>query len=54
MSREFQNFDATMKKLIHVPHDELKARLEAEKAKKQKKRKTKKPSASGRESREQD
>lgn len=47
-SREFDTFDATMRKLISVPHDEIKAALDAEKAKKpqKKKRKAKEPSAS--------
>lgn len=42
---EFDNFDQTMRRLIQVPHSEIKAKLEAEK---RKKRKAKKPSASGR------
>ncbi len=46
---EFENFDRTMRDLMSVPHDEIKAALDAEKAEKQKKkRKAKKPSASGR------
>jgi hypothetical protein len=28
---EFENFDATMRKLIKVPHSKIKAKLEAEK-----------------------
>jgi hypothetical protein len=49
-SLEFENFDRTMRDLMSVPHDEIKAALDAEKAEKQKKqkRKAKKPSASGR------
>jgi hypothetical protein len=43
-SEEYDNFDRTMRELVKVPHSEIKARLEAEKAEK-KKRKTK-PSAS--------
>jgi hypothetical protein len=44
---EFDNFDRTMRDLMKVPHEELKAALDAEKAaKKQKKRKAKEPSAS--------
>jgi len=43
---EFDNFDATMKRLIKVPHSEIKAKLDAEKA--AKKRKLKRTSASGR------
>jgi hypothetical protein len=46
---EFQAFDQTMRKLMSVPHSEIKAALDAEKAEKKKKRKAKqKPSASGR------
>ncbi|MGO8794349.1 MAG: hypothetical protein ACLQLC_05965 [Candidatus Sulfotelmatobacter sp.] len=49
-SQEFENFDRTMRDLMSVPHDEIKAALDAEKAAKQKKkRKAKKPSASDRE-----
>ncbi len=49
-SKEFQNFDQTMQKLMSVPHSEIKAALDAEKTakKRKKKRKTKKPSASDR------
>ena len=47
-NNEFNNFDATMKRLIRVPHDEIKAKLDAEKA--AKKRKSKRASASDRES----
>jgi hypothetical protein len=48
-SGEFQNFDRTMRDLMSVPHSEIKAALDAEKAEKQKKkRKVKKPSASDR------
>ena len=47
-SPEFQNFDRTMRDLMSVPHDDIKAALDAEKAEKQKKkRKAKKPSALG-------
>jgi hypothetical protein len=47
---EFDNFDRTMRDLMSVPHSEIKAALDAEKAAKarKKKRKAKKPSASGR------
>jgi hypothetical protein len=46
-SSEFEKFDRTMRDLMSVPHDEIKAALDAEKAEKQKKkRKTRKPSAS--------
>jgi hypothetical protein len=49
-NNEFQNFDRTMRDLMSVPHSEIKAALDAEKAEKarKKKRKAKKPSASGR------
>jgi len=48
-SNEFENFDRTMRDLMSVPHSEIKAALDAEKAAKKKKRKAKKkPSASGR------
>jgi hypothetical protein len=49
-TREFENFDRTMRTLMSVPHDEIKAALDAEKAAKKKKnnRKVKKPSDSGR------
>lgn len=54
-SSEFENFDRTMHDLMKVPHDEIKAALDAEKAEKQKKkRKAKKPSASGRASNDGD
>jgi hypothetical protein len=43
---EFDKFNVTMQKLIRVPHETIKAKLEAEKA--AKKRKPKKTSASGR------
>jgi hypothetical protein len=49
MSKEFDNFDRTMRDLMSVPHDEIKVALDAEKAEKKKKRKAKKkPSASDR------
>jgi len=48
---EFENFDRTMRDLMSVPHDEIKAALDAEKAakKRKEKRKAKKPSAVDRE-----
>jgi hypothetical protein len=50
MENEFDNFDRTMRDLMSVPHEEIKAALDAEKAEKQRnKRKAKKPSASDRE-----
>jgi hypothetical protein len=51
-NKEFENFDNTMKQLISVPHAEIKAKLDAEKAAKTKKRKAKELSASGRADRE--
>ncbi len=50
---EFDNFNRTMRELMKVPHSEIKARLDAEKAVKTKKRKAK-SSASGRASGEKD
>ena len=42
MTKEFNNFDRTMRELMKVPHSEIKAKLEAEKAaKKRKKRRGK-------------
>ena len=48
--QEFENFDRTMRALMSVSHEEIKAALDAEKAakKRKKKRKVKKPSASDR------
>ena len=40
-SEEFENFDRTMRALVSVSHDEIKAKLDAEKAAKNKKRKAK-------------
>jgi hypothetical protein len=40
---EFENFDHLTRKLLKVPHNEIKAELDAERAKK--KRKKKKPGA---------
>ncbi len=52
-SREFEKFDRTMEQLLKVPHSEIKAKLEAEKAEKaERKRKAKKLSALGRASRD--
>jgi hypothetical protein len=48
MTKEFDNFDRTMRELMNVPHSQIKAELEKEKAAKKKKRKAKQPSASGR------
>lgn len=31
-NEEFQNFDATMRELMKVPHSEIKAKLDAEKS----------------------
>jgi len=35
-SDEFSNFDRTMRELMKVPHSEIKAKLDAEKAEKEK------------------
>jgi hypothetical protein len=43
-SPEFEKFDTAMRKLISVPHSELKARLDGEKAAKARKRRPKKAS----------
>jgi hypothetical protein len=44
---EFENFDRTMRDLMSVPHEHIKAALDADKAEKQKKKqKAKKSSAS--------
>lgn len=50
VNNEFDNFDRTMRDLMSVPHSEIKAALDAEKAakKSKRKRKAKKPSASDR------
>lgn len=45
---EFENFDTLARKLMRVPHSEIKAKLDEEKAAK-KRKKSKKSSASGRE-----
>ncbi len=46
---EFENFDRTMRDLMNVSHDEIKAEIDAEKAAKKPKGKAKrKPSAEGR------
>jgi hypothetical protein len=47
-SKEFENFDRTMRDLMSVPHEQIKAVLDAEKAAKKnnKKRKVKKSFAS--------
>jgi len=40
-SKQFENFDSTMRELLKVSHAEIKAKLEAEKkAKKQKRKKS--------------
>lgn len=40
-SSEFANFDRAMRNLIRVPHDKLKAALDAEKRAKERKKKLK-------------
>jgi len=44
-SNQFKNFDLAMRELLKVPHSEIKAKLDAEKAEK-KRKKSKKSSAS--------
>jgi hypothetical protein len=44
-SKEFENFDRTMREVLKVSHDEIKAKLDAEKVSK-KRKKPKKSSAS--------
>ncbi|MBI3661813.1 MAG: hypothetical protein HY234_02005 [Acidobacteria bacterium] len=46
-AREFENFSHAMRQLLSVPHAEVKAKLDAEKAAK-KRKKSRKSSASGR------
>ncbi|HZP34521.1 MAG TPA: hypothetical protein VFB23_14280 [Candidatus Acidoferrales bacterium] len=45
MSKEFDNFDRTMRELLKVPHSEIKTKLDAEKRAK-KRKKSRKSSAS--------
>lgn len=45
-SKEFAAFDELMGKILSVPHDQLKAELEAEKREKAAKKRKAKPSAS--------
>ena len=49
---EYTRFDQTMRRLMSVPHDEIKAKLEAEK--REKKKRKSQTSASGRASRAKD
>jgi hypothetical protein len=44
-SEEFESFDRTMRKLVSVPHSEIKAKLDAEKVEKQGRKANKKASA---------
>jgi hypothetical protein len=44
---EYTAFENLLDQIIQVPHSEIKAKLDAEKAEKAKKRSAKKPSASG-------
>lgn len=53
-SEEFERFDETMSALLKIPHSEIKAKLDAEKAKKQKKKRKPKTSALDRASRAKD
>ena len=41
-NQEYDKFDQVMRKLMKVPHSEIKAKLDAEKAAKEKKRKPQK------------
>jgi hypothetical protein len=40
-SKEFENFDHAIRELLKVPHSEVKAKLDEEKAKKREKKKVK-------------
>ena len=51
---EYDHFDETMAQLIRVPHSEIKAELDAEKAKKKKRKAKNKPSVSDHASGESD
>ena len=42
INTEFEKFDHTMRKLIAVPHSEIKAKIEAEKVAKRQKKKMRK------------
>jgi hypothetical protein len=53
-SEEYKKFDRMMKRLINVPHSDMKDALDSEKRRKEQKRKANKPSASGHEFHEQD
>ena len=44
-NKEYENFDRTMREIIKVPHSEIKAKLDAEKAAR-KRKKSRKSSAS--------
>jgi hypothetical protein len=54
ITNEFQNFDTTMGQLLKVPHSEIKAKLDAEKAEKKGKKRKPKTSASDHASRAKD
>lgn len=43
---EYERFDNLMQKIVEVPHDKIKTKLEAEKRKKAKKHPIKRPSVS--------
>jgi len=53
-NQEYENFDRAMRTLIQVPHEQIKAQLDAEKAEKGKKKRKAKPSASVRASGDKD
>ncbi len=44
-SREFENFERTMRELMKVSHVEVKAKLDAEKATKKRKKSKRRPSS---------
>jgi hypothetical protein len=47
-NKEFKNFDSMMRKLVSVPHDQIKAVLDEEKREKAAKKRKSKTPASGR------
>jgi hypothetical protein len=51
-SKEYERFDRVMEQLLKVPHSEIKAKLDAEKAEKQRRKKAAKKSIVSRVSRD--
>lgn len=47
MNEEYKKFDQVMNRLLKVPHSEIKAKLDAEKAEKQKKKRDRQSSIRG-------